>query len=119
MADGNRIEDEVEAAARRAHLVGVPRDDDVMGAQPAGLLALAWRGRDHRDMSAERRGELDAEVAQAAEAGDGDLLPRPDIVRILPERRPGGDAGAKEWRSAGRVEGIGHADDEMLARDTV
>src|SRR4029450_128524 len=88
-----------------------------MSSKRASIVALAWAGGDHRHVRAERGSELDAQVTQAAEARDRNFLTRPNIGRILAQWRPGGDSGAEQRRSAGRVEIVRHAEHEMLAHD--
>ena len=56
--------------------VGVFRDDDFVGAEAFAVVDLVGRGGEEDDVRAERVGELDAHVAQAAEADDADLLAR-------------------------------------------
>ena len=76
---------------------------------------LLGRGRDHRHVRAHRRGELDAHVAEPAEADDRHLGARADI--ILAKRRVGGDPGAEQRRDAAGVHAFGHLADEMVADD--
>ena len=52
-------------------------------------------------MGAERLGELDAHMAEPADADDADLLARADLP--VAQRRPGGDAGAEQGRDGGEI----------------
>ena len=64
---------------------------------------------------AERVGELDAHVAQPAEADDADLLALADAP--VAQRRIGRDAGAEQRRGSGEVEIGGNAQNESLVDD--
>jgi hypothetical protein len=66
-------------------------------------------------VGAERAGELDAHVPEAAEADDADLLAGADAA--VAERRIGGDAGAEERCGSGEIEMVGDAHDEALVDD--
>ena len=85
---GDGVEDEVEAAGVLRHLVGVLGDDDLVGAEAQRVVLLAGRGGEDDDVRAERVRELDAHVAESAEADDADLLAL--------GRRPSG-AAASRW----------------------
>jgi hypothetical protein len=56
-------------------------------------------------------------MAEAAEAGDANLVAGPDAE--FPERRVCGDAGAKQRRSAADVETVRKLQDEFLAGDNM
>ncbi len=73
------VEDEIERLGMRLHLVGVLRDDDLMGTQPLAVFDLGRRSGEQHDVGAERLGELDAHMAEAAQADDADLLARSDL----------------------------------------
>jgi hypothetical protein len=85
-ADG--VEDEVEAARRLRHLARVGADDHLVRAERLGVRRLAGRGGEDDHVGAHRGGELDAHVAEAAEADDADLLAR---------GRPSSGAAASRW----------------------
>ena len=112
---GDAVEDEVEAAGVLLHLVGVARDDDLVGAEPERVLLLARRRGEDDDVGAERVGELHAHVAQPAEADDADLLALGDAP--VAHRRVGRDPGAEQRRGAGEVEVGRDAQDEALVDD--
>jgi hypothetical protein len=75
---GDGVDDDVEPVSRPGHLSGVRRHDEVVGAQPAGVVGLARRPADDRGRRAERDRELDREVSQAAQPGHGDAGGGPD-----------------------------------------
>lgn len=85
-----------------AHLVGVARDDRLVGAQAQRVLPLAGRRGERDDVGPQRVGELHAHVPQPADADHANLLPWPDAV--LADGRPGRDPGAEQRCSAGEVE---------------
>ena len=66
-------------------------------------------------MGAERVGELDAHVAQPAEAHDADFLALGHAP--VAHGRVSGDAGAEQRRGSGEVEVGGNAKDEVLVDD--
>ncbi len=63
------------------HLVGVLRDDDLVGAEPQRVLRLLRRGGEDDHVRPERVGELDAHVPEPAEADDADLLALADAFQ--------------------------------------
>ena len=101
MRHGDGVEDEVEAVGVRRHRLGIARDHDFVRAQLLRILDLVGRSGEGDDVRAHRRGELDAHMAEAADADHADLLARPRIP--VPERRIGGDAGAQQRRDCGQV----------------
>ena len=111
---GDGVEDEVEAVGLRGHL-RPRRCDTTTSSAPrrSASSRLARRGGEQHDLRAHRAGELDAHVAQPAEADDR----RPSCPgRRLPvaQRRIGGDAGAQQRRRRGRLEPVGDAQHEAL-----
>jgi hypothetical protein len=77
---------------------------------------IGFRGcRDHRDIGAHGRSELDAHVPEAAQPGDSYLGARPDAE--FAKRRIRGDSGAEQRRSAADVQARGKAADELLPND--
>src|SRR5690606_22895083 len=67
-------------------------------------------------LRAHRPRELDAHVAEPADAYDADLHPRPDLP--VAKRRPGGNAGAQQRGDGGQlVLGVGDTQHEALADD--
>ena len=60
-------------------------------------------------------GELDAHVAESAEADDADLLAFGHAP--VAHGRVGGDSGALQRRGSGKVEVLGNAEDEVLLDD--
>ena len=99
---GDGVENEVEAACVLFHLVGIPRDDDFIGAEAQRVFLLVRRRGEHNDVSAERMRKLYAHVAQPAETDDADLLPLADAP--VAHRRVGGDPGAEQRRRPGEIE---------------
>lgn len=97
------------------HLVGILRDNDLMGAEAKRVLALVGRGGEDDDVRAEGTGELDAHVPQSAEADDPDLLAARDTPAA--DRRVRRDPGAYERRGPGRVEVRRDAEDECFVHD--
>ncbi len=116
MACRDRVEDEVEAAGMRRHLLGVARHDHLVGAEIERVLPLAVRGGEGDDVRAHRMGELHAHMAEAADPDDTDLLARAGLP--VTQRRPGGDAGAEQRRDRGELFGrMGDAQHELVADD--
>ena len=99
---GDGVEDEVEAAGVLFHFVGVFGDDHFVGAEAQGVVLLAGRGGEDHGVRSEGVGELNAHVAEAAEADDADLLAFGDAP--VAHGRIGGDSGAEQRRGAGEVE---------------
>ena len=89
----------------------------MVGAEAQAVLLLLQRLRQHGDLGAERVGDLDGHVAQAAEADDGDLLAGAGAP--LAQRRVGGDAGAQQRRGGGRVDAVGDGEDVVGVDDDV
>jgi hypothetical protein len=114
---GDRVEDEVEAPGVFGHGVGVLGDDDLIGAQSLAVGDLALRGGEENRVRAKGVGELDAHVAQAAQADDTDSLSLGHVP--LAERGVRGNAGAQERRCAGRVKRRRHLEGEGLVDDDV
>ncbi len=96
MAGRDGVQDEVEAARLRLHLILVARDDDFIRTQRERVLTLLVRRGERNHMRAHRMRDLHAHVAEAADADDADLLARADVP--VPQRRVGGDAGAQQRR---------------------
>jgi hypothetical protein len=59
----HRVDDQIEAAGVGRHLLGVARDDHLVGAQPFRFLDLARRRREGDDMRTKRMGKLDPHMA--------------------------------------------------------
>jgi hypothetical protein len=74
VSDRNGVEYEVELRTCGLHRLLVGRDEDVMRTKALGFGGLAFTGGDGGDFSAERCGELYAEVAEPADPRHGDLL---------------------------------------------
>ena len=89
------------------HLVGVAGDDDFVGAEAEGVFLLAGRGGEDDGVGAESVRELDAHVAQSAEADDADLLALGDAP--VAHGRVGGDAGTEQGRGPARSRFEGRA----------
>ena len=71
---GDGVEDEVEAAGVFGHLVGVAGDDDLVGAEAERVVLFAGGSGEDDDVGSEGVRELDAHVAETAEANDADFL---------------------------------------------
>ena len=99
---GDGVENEVEAAGVLCHLVGVAGDDNFVGAEAERIVLLARRRGEDDDVRSERVCELDAHVAQPAEADDADLLALGHAP--VAHRRVGRDSGAEQRRSSGEIE---------------
>ncbi|PAV70940.1 hypothetical protein WR25_02188 [Diploscapter pachys] len=113
---GYRVQNKVERALVRGHLVGVFRDDQILGAEALGVVTLVRRGREDIDLRAHRRGDLDAHVAEAAETDDADLLAGAHLPVM--QRRIGGDAGAEQRRHGGKVLFVmADVENEILGHD--
>jgi hypothetical protein len=83
-----------------------------VGALAIRRVDLALRAREDRDLGPKGTRELDAHVPQAAHADHTDAVSGSDAV--VPERRIGRDAGAKQRRGRCGFEHFGHAHDETL-----
>jgi len=110
---GNGVEQEVETARRRAHLLGIGRHDHMVGTLAAGFLGLGPGAGEQGHFGAQGLGQLDAHMAQPAHAEDADLVAGADAMVL--ERRVGGDACAKDRRRAGQVHASRDAHHEVLA----
>ena len=109
------VEDEMELADPGLHRLGITGHHHLMGAEPLGVGALALRGGEEDDMGAEGPGELDAHMAEAAEADDADGLAGADLP--MAQRRIGRDAGAEQRRRGGQIEIGRHLEREVLVDD--
>ncbi|MNP07734.1 hypothetical protein D3C76_997740 [compost metagenome] len=111
------VEDEVEGVGSRQHGLGIGGQQHVVGAQGTGIVGLAWRGGDDRDLGAQGGGELHGHMAEPAKAHYGYLGTLAHAMAA--HRVPDGDAGAQQRRGKSRVEGFGHAQDKFLAHHHV
>ena len=109
------VQDEVEAVGLRRHRVRVVRKHYLIGAEPQCIRALGLGCREQHHVCAERVGELDAHVAQAAESNDSDAMSLADLP--VTKGGPRGDAGAEERRGGGRIELVRDAQHELLVHD--
>src|ERR1035438_4627455 len=71
---GDGVEDEVEAAGVLGHLIRVARDDNLIGAEAKSVVLFGGRRGEDDRVGTEGVRELDAHVAEAAEADDANLL---------------------------------------------
>src|SRR5512132_1073805 len=119
-ARGDRQGDRLVGAAERLDrldrvlLGGV---DGELGAELAGEVELLVVDVDGDHAPAGDRGVLDREVAEAADAEDGDEVRRArarDLHRLV-----GGDAGARQRRGVERVDAVGHLDHVATVGDGV
>ena len=98
--------------ATRGHLGGIRGQHDAVRAQAAGIGLLALGAREEGHLGAQGLGQLQAHVAQAAEADDGHLAARAHLP--VPQGRPGGDAGAEQGRGALKIQGCRHLQHEAV-----
>ena len=99
---GDRVEDEVEAAGMLLHLVGVARDDHLVGAEAERVFLFAGRSGEDHHVGAEGMSKLHAHVAQSAEADHANFFAFGHAP--VAHRRVGGDSGAKQRRGPGKIE---------------
>src|SRR3954468_18414172 len=99
---GDGIDDDVELAREFLERRLVARALEVGSAEPTRVGLLGLRRAEHRHLRAHRRGQLDAHVAEPAEADDADLVTF--LHAGLLQRRVRGDAGAEQRRGGGGVE---------------
>ncbi len=86
-----------------------------MSAELARVIAFARRGRDHRDVSAQSRAQLNPHVTEASEADHRHLRLRSDVV--LSKRRVSRDPGAKQRSDATDVHAFGDLEAEVVPDD--
>jgi len=112
---GHRVDDAIHGARRRLHLLGVLTDDEGVGAEPVhGLLLLPRRRADDGDLHPERRlGELDGDVAKAAQPQHADVLPGL-VQAVVLHGAVHGDAGAQQRRAAVQRHPVGEPHHEPL-----
>ncbi|MNH13829.1 hypothetical protein D3C79_734110 [compost metagenome] len=111
------IEHQVKTAGRRFHRLRLAGQQHMMGAECAGIISLAGRGGDHRNLGAERNAKLDGHVAQAAQADDRQTRTSLDAVRA--HWRPHSDACAQQRAGKARVQRRRHTQHKLLAHDDV
>ena len=109
---GDAVEDEIEAARVLQHFVGVFGDDDFVGAETLGVGGFVGRSGEEDDVRAEGMGELDAHVAESAEADDADFLAFANFP--VTKGRIGGDAGAEQRSGGGEIEVRGDLQREIF-----
>ena len=96
---------------------GVRGREVVVGAEPQPVLLLLQRLGQHGHLGTQGVGDLDAHVAEAAEADDGDLLAGSGAP--LAQRRVHRDAGAQQRCGLGRLDAVGDAEDVVGVDDDV
>jgi hypothetical protein len=96
VARRDRVQDHVEALDVGVHFVRVARHHDLVRSERLGVLPLRLRRRERDGVRAHRAGELDAHVAEPADAHHADLLAGPGVP--VPKRRVGRDARAEQRR---------------------
>ena len=89
------VEDEVEGELPLFGPVFRGGGDEVFGAEFESVVFFRGGVRDDVDFGAEGFGPKDSEVAEAAEADDGDLFTWSNFG--APEGREGGEASAHHW----------------------
>ena len=104
MLGGDAVQDEVERAGVLGHRGGVGRDDDFMGTESEAIGDLGGGGCEEHDVGTEGTGDLDAHVAEAAEADDTDLLARADLP--VAERGIGRNTGAEQRGGGGEIHAL-------------
>ncbi len=109
---GDRVEDKVEAVGGSLYLLGVRRDEEVLGAQLFRILFLGGGGAHDRDVRAKGYGELHAHMTEAAQTDDGYLMSLADLP--VTERGVGRDARTKQGRCCGQVEFVGDVQDKVF-----
>ncbi len=112
---GDSVENEVEAAGVLLHLVGIPREDDLVRSEAERVFLLVRRSREDNNVGSERMGKLHAHVAQSAETDHANFLALGDAP--VAHRRVRRDSGAKQRSGSGEVEVRGNAQDESLVDD--
>src|SRR5699024_1983334 len=115
---GGRVEDEVESAVVADDAVLLAGGEHPLRPEGARLGFLPQSAGEHGDLGAHGRGDLDAHVAEPAEADDGDLLGRPVVLLAgspAGQRLIGGDARAQQRGGDVEVEGVGDPADEAFA----
>ena len=116
VAGGHGVEDQVEAAAMRLHLRAIARNHHLVRTEVVPVLPLGLAGGERDHVRAHRMRDLDAHVAQATDADDADLLPRPRTP--VAQRRIGGDACAQQRRHRGQLRClVVDAQDEVAVHD--
>jgi len=91
---------QVQPARELCHLCPVGRDADLVCAETQGILCLAGRSREKHDARAQRVRDLDAHVAESAEARDADGLAWSGLP--VAQRGIGRDARAQQRRHGGQ-----------------
>ena len=99
---GHCVENEMKTFEMLVHLFGIIGIDDLIRAQPEGILDFVRRvGEDH-DMRTHCLGEFHAHVSKSAESHDADFLALDDLV--VSQRGISGDAGAEERGGGGEIQ---------------
>ena len=106
------VEDEVKLELVLVGPAVLGRDDDLLGAQALRVVDLVGRVREGVRLGAEGLAPLQAQMAQTADATDGDGLARADVG--ADERGVGCDAGAEEGRGLVRGDLVGDLEGEVL-----
>lgn len=106
------VEDKVELERQRLLPALLVVEHELFGAQLHGVVLLARRVRDHRDLGAESRGPEDGKVPEAAHADDGHLLALGDARPH--EWRPDRQARAHHGRGVVRGNLVGYGEDEVF-----
>src|SRR5690606_31391035 len=101
MARRHRVEDEIDAIRVLRHLVGIPRNDKLVRAEVERVLAIVLGRRESDRVRTRCVRELDAHVAESADADDTDRLARPDAP--VAQWRVGRDARTQQWRDGGEA----------------
>jgi hypothetical protein len=114
---GDGVDDDVEGVACRCHLAGVGGVQEIVCAEPEGIVALLLGAADDGRGGAECHGQLDREVTQAAEPGHGDATAGAHTEGT--QRFPDGDAGAHQRGGCGRVEAGGERVGEAVPHDVL
>src|SRR6266487_3925468 len=97
------------------HLVGIARNDDLVGAETKRVFLLVRRGSKDDDVRSKRMSKFYRHVAESAETDHTNFLAFGDAPVMHGRVRR--DAGAEQWRSGGEFQVRGDAQNEMFVDD--
>ena len=112
---GNGVDDEVETAGVLFHFVGIPRNNDFIGAEAERVVLLVRRRGEDSDVSSERATKLHGHVPESSQPDHADLLAFADAP--VAHRRVCGDPRAEERCSSSDVQIRRKSQDEMFIDD--
>ena len=111
----HRVQDEVKAASVFLHVRRIVGEDNIIGAQAAGIGLLVPAGGELHHVRAKAVCQLQCHVAESAQPHHAHLHPLAHLP--MPQRRISGDAGAEKRCHARQIELIGHAQHEGFIDD--